>query len=447
MKIKSHFKMNIKTIISTLLVLCPLSMSAQFAWQPVQAESSVVSKGNAIDKIVTHTSVGPWGTVVESIDVTVNNKKLLKKVSAKDFDIINNTYNTMYDPETGEAVSDFKNDEIVLTKKGNVLTISAKPFDAQGKRNARWQKEPWQVICKNSELSFSAKDVDESTIGVIDDCIRGTFTFAGLTREYMLYLPKDENGNTIPNVPLFVWQIGGGEYNTDMMTVALANKCLTSLPDHGKKCATLVFALANPNYSYSASLYPGRIELIDRNNALQMAFIDQLIAEGKVDGSKLFCAGASSGGGCTMRFMMQFANRFKAAIPICSMDPIRPIHQVQEPRPGTFAADIEMIWKDKCVYKWNGTDMVLSYMDVDAFTKLPMYFVHAEDDTTCKVISSHIYHDVRAKLGAKNDQIRIFSDAEMKEYGFGGALAHFSWCRVLDDYTDGSAMDWLVKMF
>lgn len=435
-----------KTVLISILALLPVSMFAQFAWQPVQAETKVVEKGSDVVKVVTHNKVGDWGTVVESIDVTVANKKLIKKLTPADFDIINNVYNTLYDPETGESVSDFKDDGISLSKKGNVLTINVKPFDAEGKRNQQWQKEPWQVICKNPALSFSGKDVDEKTIGVIDDCIKGSFTFAGITREYMLYLPKDEKGNTIPNVPLFVWQIGGGEYNQDIMVAALANKCLTSLPDHGEKCATLVFALANPNYSYSASLDPEKIKLIDRNNALQMAFIDTLIKEGKVDGSKLFCAGASSGGGCTMRFMMQFADRFKAAIPCCSMDPIVPIHMVKDLDENQLKVDLEAAFKGK-VYKWNGSDMVLQDMDTDAFVKLPMYFVHAQDDNTCKVISSLAYYDVRKKLGAKNDMIRIYSDAEMKEYGFGGMLAHFSWCRLLDDYGPDSPMSWLVSKF
>jgi len=409
------------------------------------------ASGPVIEKIVANTAVDDWGTVVKSIDVTVNNKKVLKKLQASDFDIENNAANTFYDPATGQQVKPYENDEISLEKNGNVLTIIAKPFDAEGARNERFQKEPWKVTCTNPALSFTAKDVNETTIEVIDDCIKGSFTFGGITREYMLYLPKDENGNTIPDVPLFVWQIGGGEYDQSLMTVALANKCLVSLPQHDQKCATLVFALANPNYSYSASLDPKKIELIDRNNALQMAFIDQLISEGKVDGSKLFCAGASSGGGCTMRFMMQFANRFKAAIPVCAMDPIVPIHMVIRSNPDypaeKFTADVEKVWKDKCVYKWNGTDMELSEMDIDAFTKLPMYFVHAQDDNTCNVVSSHVYFDARQHLGAKDDKMQIYSDDDMKAFGFGGMLSHFSWCRMLNDYADGAAMDWLVKKF
>lgn len=435
-----------KSIIAAIVALCPISAFAQFAWQPVQAEATVVEKGSGITKIVTNQSVGEWGTYVNSIEVTVNDKKLIKKLKPSDFDIINNTYNTLYDPTTGEPVSDYIDDEIVLTKKGNTLTISAKPFDAEGKRDAKWQKEIWQVICKNPALSFSGRDVDQKKIAVIDDCIHGTYTYAGITREYMLYLPKDEKGNTIPNVPLFVWQIGGGEYNKDMMTAALANKCLASLPEHGEKYATLVFAIANPNYSYSASLDPERIKLIDRNNALQMAFIDTLVKEGKVDGNRLFCAGASSGGGCTMRFMMAFADRFKAAIPVCSMDPIVPIHQVKDLDVDKLKADLECAWTGESIYRWNGSDMVPAQMDTKAFVELPMYFAHAKDDTTCKLVSTEAYFDVRAKLGAKNDKKVIYSDADMKAYGFGGALAHFSWVRVLNDYTPGSPMNWLITM-
>lgn len=152
-----------------------------------------------------------------------------------------------------------------------------------------------------------------------------------------------------------------------------------------------------------------------------------------------------------MRFMMQFADRFKAAIPVCAMDPIVPIHMVIRSNPEypaeKFTDDVEKVWKDKCVYKWNGTDMVLSEMNIDAFTKLPMYFVHAQDDNTCNVVSSHVYFDARQRLGAKDDKMQIYSDDDMKKFGFGGMLSHFSWCRMLNDYSEGAAMDWLVKQF
>lgn len=434
-------------------MLAAASMAqAQFSWQTPPPEEPAPVKGAAVEKVVAYTAVADWGTVVEKIELTVKNEKLLKKLTAADFDIKNNAANTFFDIETGLPTKEYTDDKISIEKNGKVLTITAKPFDAEGARNQFFRKDPWKVECTNPKLNFSAADVNETHVGVIDDCIKGEYTFGGITREYMLYLPKDENGNTIPNVPLFVWQIGGGEYNQSLMTVALANKCLAALPQHGEKCATLVFALANPNYSYSASLDPEKIKLVDLNNALQMSFIDQLIAEGKVDGSKLFCAGASSGGGCTMRFMMQFASRFKAAVPICAMDPIVPIHMVLREKPGTnsgeFTNQVEQVWRsNEAVYKWNGTSMELQPMDIEAFTKLPMYFVHALDDNTCSVLSTYIYSDARKRLGAKDDIIRIYSDDDMRAYGFGGMLSHFSWCRMLNDFGKGEAMDWLIKKF
>ena len=281
-----------------------------------------------VEKVELCSVVGDYGLEADAIEITVSNPRSLKGLKAEDFDLVNNVPAAFIDAATGQAPTEYEDDGIVLTVNKNVLRIEAKPFNKAGKSEGWFKRIPWELHCAvDSALNVTAAQVTGEHIAVLDDCETGTFTFGGLTREYMLHLPKDANGKVIPNAPLLVWQIGGGEYDKDLMTVATANRCLVSLPTEGVPCATLVFALANPNYSYSASLFPEKIELIDRNNALQMAFIDQLIAEGKVDGSKLFCAGASSGGGCTMRFMMQFADRFKAAIPCCAMDPIVPIHQ------------------------------------------------------------------------------------------------------------------------
>ena len=401
-----------------------------------------------VEKVELCTSVGDYGMLVDAIEITVSNPRSLNGLTAADFDLVNNVPGAFIDAVTGQAPAEYEDDGIVLTTKKNVLRIEATPFNKAGKPEGWFKRLPWELRCAvDSALNVTPDKVTEEHIAVLDDCETGSFSFGGLTREYMLHLPKDPSGKVIPNAPLLVWQIGGGEYDKDLMTVATANRCLVSLPTEGIPCATLVFALANPNYSYSASLDPAKIELIDRNNALQMAFIDQLVAEGKVDGTKLFCAGASSGGGCTMRFMMQFADRFKAAIPCCAMDPIVPIHQVEEKYPGQYADDVEKVWRGDCVYKWNGTDMALSPMDIDAFVNLPMYFVHAETDRTCKVASTYAYTEARKRLGATQDKMLIYSDEDLVHWGVAPMMAHFSWVPLLDDYSEGSPMDWLVKQF
>ena len=398
-----------------------------------------------VEKVDLCTIVGDNGLMVEAIELTVSDARSIKGLKAEDFDLVNNVCGTFIDPETGAAPADYTDDKIVVKRNKNVLRIEAKPFNINGKSGERFRRIPWELHCAaDSALNVKGDVEAERHIAILDDCEKGSFTYAGLTREYMLYIPKDEKGNDLKNVPLMVWQIGGGEYDRDMMTVATANRCLVSLATEGIPCAALVFAIANPNYSYSASLFPEKIELIDRNNALQMAFIDTLIKDGRVDGSKLYCAGASSGGGCTMRFMMQFPDRFAAAIPCCAMDPIVPIHMVEEKYEGQFADDITEAFQGK-VNKWNGTDMVPSDIDTQAFVKLPMYFVHAASDRTCKVASTYSYFEARKRLGAKDDLMRIYTDEEMASYGIPQMIAHFSWVPLLDDYSAYSPMRWMLS--
>ena len=80
-----------------------------------------------------------------------------------------------------------------------------------------------------------------------------------------------------------------------------------------------------------------------------------------------------------------------------------------------------------------------------AFCDLPMYFVHADSDVTCKVISSHAYYGARKRLGATKDLIQIYDDAYMLSFGIPKMISHFSWVPLLNDYSEGTAMDWLVK--
>ena len=89
--------------------------------------------------------------------------------------------------------------------------------------------------------------------------------------------------------------------------------------------------------------------------------------------------------------------------------------------------------------------MALAPIDTEAFCRLPMFFVHAESDTTCKVISSHAYFGARERLGARSDKIQIYDDGYMQKFGISKMISHFSWVPLLNDYSEGTAMDWLVK--
>jgi hypothetical protein len=128
------------------------------------------------------------------------------------------------------------------------------------------------------------------------------------------------------------------------------------------------------------------------------------------------------------------------------MDPIVPIHQVEEKYPGQYTDDVEKVWKsNKAVYKWDGTNMVLSPMDIEAFVNLPMFFVHAASDRTCKVASTYAYTEARKRLGATQDKMLIYSDEDLAKWNVPAMLSHFSWVPLLNDYSEGSSVNWLVK--
>ena len=189
-----------------------------------------------VEKVDLCTIVGDNGLMVEAIELTVSDARSIKGLKAEDFDLVNNVCGTFIDPETGAAPADYTDDKIVVKRNKNVLRIEAKPFNINGKSGERFRRIPWELHCAaDSALNVKGDVEAERHIAILDDCEKGSFTYAGLTREYMLYIPKDEKGNDLKNVPLMVWQIGGGEYDRDMMTVATANRCLVSLATEGSQ--------------------------------------------------------------------------------------------------------------------------------------------------------------------------------------------------------------------
>ena len=188
-----------------------------------------------VEKVDLFTAVGDYGMVVEAMEITVSNPRSLKGLTAADFDLVNNVSGSFIDAATGGAPTEFEDDGIVLSRpKKNVLRIEATPFNKAGKSEGWFKRIPWELKCSvDSLLDVTPDKVAEEHIAVLDECETGSFTFGGITREYMLHLPKDASGKVIPNAPLLVWQIGGGEYDKDLMTVATANRCLVSLPTEG----------------------------------------------------------------------------------------------------------------------------------------------------------------------------------------------------------------------
>ena len=143
-----------------------------------------------IENVVAYTRVGDIGALmVDAIEITVNNPKSLKGLTAADFDLVNNAPDGFVDPETGGALQAYEDDGIVISRKKNVLRIETKPFNINGLRGQMWRSEPWQLVCQaDTNLNVALDKVNDKRIAVLDDCIKGEFTYAGITREYILHL-------------------------------------------------------------------------------------------------------------------------------------------------------------------------------------------------------------------------------------------------------------------
>lgn len=361
-------------------------------------------------------------------------------------------------PDTLSA-SDFSGmDNLSVSVEGNVVHLTISPAISYSSAG--------DITCANYP-QFNVTIADATEIrSILDDAIYGTYTYAGLTREYALYLPKDENGNIKQNVPLVVWNHGGGEYGTgsdgsqNLASIITASRGFTAWNENGYETAVLQIHVSNANYEYDAADSEEKKMLIDQNNALQADIIRSLIEDGTVDASRVYISGGSSGGGATMRFLMQYPELFAGAIPCCSMDPIVKICQRDSSvMLNTVIADLKAAFQGT-VYTWNEETqaMVTKNVDTAALLQVPIRFVHASSDSVVTVETSQAMYTAMSELGDTNNVLTIYSDDEMNAALVGngvfnafhwlflkGTCCHFSYSKMLNDYGTGTPMDWLFQ--
>lgn len=402
-----------------------------------------------VESIVANSEVGDGQREVTSFVITVNDSALLSGLDASDFDIVNNVDSIPVDVATNALAQDYGDDGISLEVTGNTITMNVTPFDYTGKYKSDFSgRIPWEVICTTyPELSFQATDVTQLKTKTLDDTLRGEFTYAGITREYALYLPTDGNGNVKKDVPLVVWNHGGGEYAKDLEDTLVANRGLTAWVEAGYETAVLQMQVSNPNYSFmwfdDEQTRIAKQKLIDQNNALQIALIKSLIEQGTIDQDQVYVTGASSGGGATMRMVMQEPELFAGAIAICSMDPIFPVHHQPTPYQD-IVAGFEAAFAG-AVYTFDGSTMSEKQVDTQALLDLPIYYVHAQNDTTCNVFSSQAMYEAMSNMGDTNNEITIYTNDQMAQDGLAEMLLHWSWVKVLNHNEDKTPMNWLFN--
>lgn len=354
-------------------------------------------------QITAHTYIGDAGRMAESFELVLPTNASYAGLQASDFDITGN-YDGYPLNAAGEIVQEaYEDDGIQLTREGNVLSMTVKPFKYPG----GYVSEFAVVNKRYPELSFDAEQVSKVETRTVDDFEAGKITGAnGKSLTYQMKLSESTEAQ-----PLVVWLHGGGEVGTDNFKQLTENRGATVWTESGYD--TSVLAVQFPE-NYGWKIYDNTEELTRMQDffEVQMELIDRLVSEGKVDPQRIYVVGPSSGGGGTFRFLMQYPNTFAGAIAIAAKDTI---------------ADYEG--------------------SVDAFkqelkdiTETPVWIVHAENDPTTDSRTSTLAYQALAEMGASQTKLTIYDDDFMDEGRFYGGMKHWSWVPV---FNDKEMPDWL----
>ncbi|MEW4371623.1 S-layer homology domain-containing protein [Paenibacillus kandeliae] len=371
--------------------------ASSFAYPAVAADDA------AKVHITGQAHVGDAGTMVTSFDIEVSDPAHYRDLTAGDFDITGN-YDGYPLNVKGEVVqNNYADDELNVSMQGQLIHLNFRPFLYKGGSIEKF-------AVKNSrfpELSFTADDVSQLSIQTVDDFKPGVITSSdGESLPYRLKLSSSAGPR-----PLVVWLHGGGEVGTDNIKQLTENRGSTTWTESGKD--TSVLAVHYPqNYDWAIYDKPDQLAKMQQYFTMQQQFIQQLIADGKVDPNRIYVAGVSSGGGGAFRFLMQYPDLFAGAIVIAAKDTI---------------AD----------YKGS----------VDAFktalkslVHTPIWIVHAENDPITDSRTSKLAYQALTELGSTQVKETLYSDAFMDSQRFYGAMKHWSWVPA---FHDQSMMDWL----
>jgi predicted peptidase len=151
-----------------------------------------------------------------------------------------------------------------------------------------------------AQSTFAAKTADFSNFSLVSD---GKVVLPGL-----LYVPPEAKADPDTRRPLILFLHGIGEKGTNNKSQVNVN--IDNLLAEAKRRGV---------YLYAPQL-PGDWD--DREITSQvMTMIDRAIAEHKVDKSRVYVTGLSSGGCGTWNMLSRYPDRFAAGIPICAGRP------------------------------------------------------------------------------------------------------------------------------
>ena len=251
-----------------------------------------------------------------------------------------------------------------------------------------------------SRIVLSTKDWGEAK----------SHTSDGYTLTYKAYETDDLREDSVKD-PLIIWLHGMGEGGTDP-DIALLGNDVTELGNpqiqshfvKGKQKGAYVLAVQTPTYwmnSGTGSINNGVGHSIYTKTL--KSTIDKYIADnGDIDTSRIYVGGCSNGGYMTMEMAVTYGNFFRAFYPCCE------------------------------AY----SDSFLTDEDVNKLKDLPMWFIHAANDTTVDPSSFVLPTYQRLmRAGAKDIHLSYFTDVRGTQGNPAGNnyMGHYSWIYIFRD--------------
>lgn len=373
------------------------------------------SKEAEIESITASTYVAPGGRTLNKIIYSLSTSDGVN-LSSEDFNIKFTIAPVDYLGETESKEQEAEISDVTIENNEVTIEFADVSFSTI---------EKTEIDCTDDKFDCTDADYEVKT-KTADEFVKNEFTAQdGTVLTYYLYMPENEE-----NVPLMVWEHGGGEVLDSSYEGANlhASKGAVARVENGFDTAVLSVQYPK-NYSFGISEIPEELEQMNKFGTAKYELIQQLIEEGKIDASRVYISGASSGGGAAIRFIMQYPDLFAGALVMSAKDTV-----------------ISLSTKYDLAYKFgNNDDLKItdeeyqsSYNEMKEYlkdyniTNIPIWFVQAEDDQICTSYTSKMMFDILKEMGAENNKLTLYTDEEMENAGQIGSY-HGSWAVALED--------------
>ena len=380
-----------------------------------ESENGNEAKEAEVESVTASTYVAPGGRTLNKLIYSLSTTEGVD-LSPEDFKIKFTIAPVEYLGETESKEQDAEISDVKI--QNNEVTVEFPEVSFSTIENAEIDCTDDKFDCTDADYVVATKTADEFE--------KNEFTAKdGTELTYYLYMPENEK-----NVPLMVWEHGGGEVLESSYEGANLHASRGAVAWVEDGFDTAVLSVQYPkNYSFGISEIPEELDQMNKFGTAKYELIQQLIEEGKIDASRVYISGASSGGGGAIRFIMQYPDLFAGALVMSAKDTVIPLSTKYD-LAYKFGNNDDLRITDE-EYQSSYNEMKEYMKDYD-ITNVPIWFVQAEDDQICTSYTSKMLYDVLKEMGAENNKITIYSDEEMENAGQHGSY-HGSWAVALED--------------